>query len=143
MGLIKMIRRWFSRGQAGAVDELGELGERGEQAAAAHLKQAGYRIIARNYQTGIGEIDILADDRATGSLVIVEVKTTHADDPPPEVHVNRAKQRKLGQLAGYLAKQRRFARRVIRFDVVGVVWPDGAAEPARITHHPGAFESDR
>jgi putative endonuclease len=137
MGLARTIRRWFGH------NEPTTLGGRGEQAAADHLKQAGYRILARNHQTGIGEIDILAEDLASGMLVVVEVKTARGDAPPPEVHVNTAKQRKLAQLAACLAKQRRFADRAIRFDVVGVVWPDGAAQPTRITHHRGAFESHR
>jgi len=132
------LRQWRRRR---AASEPPPLGERGEAAAVRHLKRRGYRIIARNYQTGIGEIDILADDKSSGMLVIVEVKAARSENPPPEVHVNHAKQRKLSQLAGRLARQRRFARRAIRFDVIGVVWPDDADAPTRLTHHPGAFES--
>jgi len=135
MGLIDAIRRW----REGKVPST--LGGRGEFAAAVHLRQLGYRIIARNLETGAGEIDILADDRATGMLVIVEVKAARSENPPPEVHVNAAKQRKLSQVAGQLLRRRRFADRAVRFDVVGVVWPDEADAPTRVTHHPGAFES--
>jgi len=31
--------------------------------------------------------------------------------------------------------------RPIRFDVVGVVWPDDAPKPTRVTHHVAAFEA--
>jgi len=133
------LKRWLNRRKADAPPPT--LGQRGEAAATGHLKKIGYKIIARNYETGIGEIDILADDRQTDTLVIVEVKAARGESPPPEVHVNHAKQRKLSQLAGQLARQRRFAGRSIRFDVIGVVWPDDADAPTRVTHHPAAFES--
>src|SRR4051812_50163995 len=48
-------------------------GEIGEQIAAEHLRHRGYRIVARNYRTRYGELDLVAaDDRA---LVFCEVKT--------------------------------------------------------------------
>src|SRR3954453_5979496 len=48
-------------------------GELGEQIAAEHLQHRGYRIVARNYRTRYGELDLVAaDDRA---LVFCEVKT--------------------------------------------------------------------
>ena len=49
------------------------LGERGEELACAVLKTRGYEILARNYITKAGEIDIVAfKDRV---LVFCEVKT--------------------------------------------------------------------
>jgi putative endonuclease len=49
------------------------LGRQGEQAAAEYLRQAGLRILARNWRCSEGEIDIVAADRRT--LVACEVKT--------------------------------------------------------------------
>ncbi|OGY24330.1 MAG: hypothetical protein A2172_00500 [Candidatus Woykebacteria bacterium RBG_13_40_15] len=50
-----------------------ELGKVGEQYAAELLKTKGYKILQTNFQTRLGEIDIVAIDGET--LVFVEVKT--------------------------------------------------------------------
>lgn len=116
-------------------------GRRAEQRAAAHLKQSGYRILARNLRNAFGEVDLLAEDRTDGAIVIVEVKAGRGDDPPPEVHVTPAKQRQLTALAGQIIKRYRLDDRPVRFDVVAIVWPEGADQPARLTHHRNAFEA--
>jgi putative endonuclease len=115
------------------------LAQRGERAAERHLRRAGYRILARNLRCRLGEIDLLAEDRANRQIVIVEVKTSRAESPPPEVRVNHAKQRKLTALADHLVRRHRLQDRAVRFDVVAVVWPDGQRRPAEIRHHPAAF----
>jgi putative endonuclease len=117
------------------------LGARGEHAAARLLRRAGYRVRARNLRRRIGEIDLLAEHRADHTLVVVEVKTTRRDDPPPEVHVNAAKQRKITAITASLIRERKLDDRLVRFDVVAVVWPEGAKRPTRVTHHVGAFEA--
>jgi hypothetical protein len=38
-------------------------------------------------------------------------------------------------------KRYRLEDRPVRFDVVGIVWPDGEKHPSRLTHHEAAFES--
>ena len=50
-----------------------KLGRRGEQLCAALLKHKGMVILARNFRTSYGELDIVARDG--GTLVFVEVKT--------------------------------------------------------------------
>lgn len=105
------------------------------------LRGAGYRIVSHNRWGRFGEIDLIAIDPADQSLVVVEVKAARGENPPPEVHVNHAKQLKLTALAHQLARRRNLADRPIRFDVVGVVWPEDATEPTRVTHHPAAFEA--
>lgn len=117
------------------------LGQRGERVAADHLRRAGYRILARNLRQRFGEIDLIARPRGERVVAVVEVKTMRTDAPPPEAHVNRAKQAKLTALAGQLVRRYRLHDRPVRFDVVGVVWPDDCDTPTRITHHPGAFEA--
>lgn len=47
-------------------------GDFGEDIAAAHLAQHGYAIIARNFRTRLGEIDLIA--QSEHCLVFVEVK---------------------------------------------------------------------
>ena len=49
------------------------LGRRGEQLAAEHLERLGYRVVARNYRTRFGELDLVATDDYV--LVFCEVKT--------------------------------------------------------------------
>ncbi len=115
------------------------LGARGERAAAKYLKKKGYTIHVRNLRNRFGEIDLIAQPPDAKVIVIVEVKATRSDNPPPEVHVNRAKQAKLTALAGQVIRRFRLHNRVVRFDVVGVVRPEEADKPIRITHHPNAF----
>ena len=67
------------------------MGDRGENLAARYLRNRGYKIICRNFNCEMGEIDIVARDGKT--LVFVEVKTRAYDDPSPEDQVNEAKQR--------------------------------------------------
>lgn len=49
------------------------LGKQGEDLAAAHLQSKGYKIIACNFRTRNGEIDLIATHKNT--LVFIEVKT--------------------------------------------------------------------
>ncbi|HCW92777.1 MAG TPA: YraN family protein [Flexistipes sinusarabici] len=47
-------------------------GKEGEKKAEQFLREKGYQIIARNYRTPVGEIDIIAEKN--GELVFIEVK---------------------------------------------------------------------
>ncbi len=132
-------KHWF--GGRGADSPRGRLGRRAERAAARHLKKHGYRIVARNLRSRLGEIDLLAERQVDGAIVVVEVKAARNENPPPEAHVNVHKQRKLTALADQLVRRHRLEERRIRFDVIAVVWPDGARRPARLTHHENAFEA--
>ena len=133
--LLQRLRRWRPGRQP--------LGPRAERAAARHLKRTGYRILARNLTGRLGEIDLVAEHRRHKTLVIVEVKAGTREDPPPEVHVNRRKQRKLTHVAADLVRRRRLEDRPVRFDVVAVVWPEDARRPTRLTHYDAAFQSSR
>jgi putative endonuclease len=112
------------------------LGIRGENFAAKFLKKIGYKIIARNYKTPIGEIDIVAQDGNT--IVFVEVKT-RADNffgQPFEAVNNRKRQklRKLGLL--YLKRQKR--ELPARFDVLSIICSHNGKK--EIEHIKDAFE---
>lgn len=94
------------------------IGSRGEDLAAEFLKDKGYRIIARNYKTPIGEIDIIAKDGRT--LVFVEVKTRSNNSfGHPFEAVDARKRHKLKNLAMlYLKKQKQDC--AVRFDVLSI-----------------------
>ena len=104
-------------------------------------------MLARNLRNRLGEVDLVAEAPDRKTIVIVEVKSTSADardlqNRTPEVHVNRAKQRKLTALACQLCRQYGWSDRPIRFDVIGVEVPGprSGGEPV-IRHHMAAFES--
>ena len=113
------------------------LGDRGENMAARYLRNHGYKIIARNFRCGLGEIDIVARDGKT--LVFVEVKTRAYDDPTPEEQVNTVKRHQLTKAAKFYLSRYGVPQPPARFDVVAVVWPTGR-EP-QIRHTPHAFEA--
>ena len=95
------------------------LGRHGEALAAAYLRLRGYRIVATNYRTRLGEIDIIARDGAT--LVFVEVKVRR--NPrfgSAKAAVTAAKQRRLSMVALQYLKTEAGAAPPARFDVVAV-----------------------
>ena len=113
------------------------LGRGGEDAAAAYLAANRYRIQARGFRFGRGEIDIVAWDRET--LVFVEVKTRAGEGfGTPEESVTASKQRQIRRLAeGFLARFRIPSDTPCRFDVISLGRrADGAPE---IRHLKDAF----
>lgn len=110
------------------------LGSRGELVAAKHLAKAGYKILARNYRTNRGEIDIIA--RKGDLLVFCEVKTRTGGRHAPHRQVTGEKQARIRRAArSYLSHYE--VRPSCRFDVISIVWPE-EGEP-KIEHLPNAF----
>jgi len=95
-------------------------GKIGEAAAAEYLKNLGYKILARNFRTRWGEIDIIARDG--DCLVFAEVKT-RADEHygAPEEAVTRAKQEHLVKAAQIYLSQARQAHALWRIDVLALL----------------------
>ncbi len=91
----------------------------GESFAAAHLKARGYQILAQNYRSGRGEIDIVAQDG--DCIVFVEVKTRRSlKFGLPQAAVTTQKQRQISKIAlGYLRAHNRFDA-PCRFDVIAI-----------------------
>ena len=113
------------------------LGDRGEQQAERFLIGLGYRIISRQYRNRWGEIDLIAEDGPW--LVFIEVKTRRtAEAGAPFEAVHRGKQTKLTNLALTYLKQRGWLERRVRFDVVSILWQEGAAPQIQLFRH--AFE---
>jgi len=109
------------------------LGAEGEERAARHLERAGFRIVARNWRSRLGELDIVALDGET--VVFVEVKLRHEPFNALEA-VDRRKQHRLSRLAFDFLKRHGMLGVSARFDVVAV-----EGRTLACTHVPNAFES--
>ncbi|MCW5923667.1 MAG: YraN family protein [Saprospiraceae bacterium] len=97
-----------------------EIGKKGEQIATEYLERKGWRIAARNWRAGRGEIDIVAwaDERL---LVFVEVKTRAGDGyGGPEEAVGARKQDLMARTAGAYMEHIGYDWE-IRFDIVAVL----------------------
>jgi len=102
------------------------LGRRGEEVAARYLQARGYRIIARNLRTRLGELDLVALDGE--AVVFVEVKTRRTDRAGGGAEaVDAAKRRRLLRLARAFVAARGLADRPCRFDVVALAVRPGRA----------------
>lgn len=114
-------------------------GDRGERAAATFLKRKGMKVLARQFNTQWGEIDLVMRDRDT--IVFVEVKSRHSTElGRPEERVDQKKRVNSTKAAyAFLKRYQKLGHRA-RFDVVAIVWPEGQAEP-EITHFENAFEA--
>ena len=112
------------------------LGIKGENLAVTFLKEKGYRIIARNYRTSLGEIDVIAQDGNT--LVFIEVKTrTDELFGQPFEAVNKKKRHKMKNVA--LLYMKRHERNFpVRFDVVSIFYKANGKK--EIEHIMDAFE---
>lgn len=104
-----------------------QLGRAGEERAADFLRRAGYRILAANYRTRRGELDLVAEEG--GELVFVEVKTrTSLAFGSPAEAVDRRKQQQIGRAAQEYLLREGASERVVRFDVVAISLAGGRPE---------------
>lgn len=114
-------------------------GDAGERAAARFLRSQGLRIVARQFRTPWGELDLICMDGQT--LVFVEVKTRRgASHREAAEAVDATKQQHLTRAALYFLKRHGLLEQRTRFDVVTIVWPDDA-QPPDIRHFRSAFEA--
>jgi len=93
-------------------------GKAGEEQAAVYLLAKNWEIVARNWRTRRGEIDIIAMDGDT--LVFVEVKTwPHGQEADLETVIGPTKKKRMIETAKhFLAAHRQYNGMYIRFDVV-------------------------
>ncbi len=116
------------------------LGDSGERVAALFLEQRGYRIIARNYRTRGGELDLIAED--ADGLAFVEVRTRRGDAlGAPEESLTVSKRRKLLATAQqFLGANPQYGDCAWRIDFVAIQL-DRAGRIERIQVIKGAVES--
>ena len=96
-----------------------QFGRRSEHLAAQYLKLKGYRILETNYRSPVGEIDIIAREKAT--IVFVEVKARSSRRfGSPKGAVTPAKQRKISMAALDYLRRTGQTEASARFDVVAI-----------------------
>jgi putative endonuclease len=109
------------RSPAEIRDEHLRTGQQGETLAYWYLRQAGYRLVARNRRAprGSGELDLIGWDGPI--LAFVEVKTrTSSEAGPPEAAVSRAQQKRIVRAAKEYLRRRPAKPVSYRFDIVSV-----------------------
>jgi putative endonuclease len=110
-----------------------EIGALGEQLAVEHLTSLGLTVLDRNWRCRYGELDVIAADRTTRTVVFVEVKTRTSDQfGGVEQAVTPVKVRRLRRLAGLWLAGQDASWAAVRIDVIGV--RIGRRREPEITH---------
>jgi putative endonuclease len=106
------------------------VGRRGEEEAVRHLKRQGYRVLARNYRTRRGEVDIVAARDGLVAFVEVRSQTEPVMVDPVETVTRRKQLRVIRAAQAYCARHRLTGEDLaLRFDVIAVRFgQDGKAE---------------
>ena len=98
------------------------LGARGESLAGDWYVARGYTVLARNWRTRSGELDLVLE--SGGVIVFCEVKTRTSDAFGAGVEaVTREKQLRLRRLAAQWLEVQDRPHRGLRFDVVSILAP--------------------
>jgi len=107
-------------------------GVEAEEIAALHLRRLGFRVVARNVRTRVGELDIVAEGH--GLVVVCEVKARNqgsygtASECLTPAAVARVRRAALATLGDTLP---------VRFDLIAITYD--ARGRASLEHLPGAF----
>ncbi len=112
------------------MDPRKKLGNLGEEKVARYLEQQGYTILARNFTSKSGELDLIAhkDD----VIAFVEVKTRQHHYFATSQVVIPSKQRKIIKTAKYYIMVNQLSEKTFRFDIAIV-------SPMDIEYIPNAF----
>ena len=113
-------------------------GDAFEQAALDHLQRAGLKLLARNFATRFGELDLVMRD--ADALVFVEVRyRRHRQFGGSAASVGAAKQERITRAAqAFLQAHPKLSALPCRFDVVAF---DGEARTAQCDWMRAAFEA--
>jgi len=117
------------------------IGAWGEEIASQYLETKGYQILARNWRTQEGEVDLIAQDG--DAVVFVEVKTrTSKDFGWPEDSITQTKRRRLQRSAmAYLSDQDLMDTHW-RIDVIAID-RNRSGEVERLEHYIDAVDGER
>src|SRR4051794_2858942 len=107
-----------------------ELGALGEQFAVDHLTGLGLQVIGRNWRCRYGELDVIAVEPETRTVIFVEVKTRTTDRFGGIAEaVTHQKLRRLRRLAGLWLADHEGSWAQVRIDVVGLRIRQGPVPP--------------
>jgi len=115
-----------------------ETGKEYENIASHYLEKNGYKIITTNFNTKIGEIDIIAKDGKT--LVFVEVKARKKSSYQPYEAVNKSKTDKIIKSSLIYIKKNGIKDLDLRYDVVSI---KGTVKEPEITLIKNAFNAEK
>ena len=96
------------------------LGDSGERIAALLIEQRGYRILARNFRTRGGEIDLVAQDADGLAFVEVRVRRKGNYGTPEESLTPRKRDHLLAAANAYLEQFPQYADCAWRIDLVAI-----------------------
>ena len=111
------------------------LGAAGEKHAALFLIEQGFTVIAQNYRTKLGEIDLII--RQKNTIAFVEVKTRTSHYFHSSLLITPTKQRRIAKAAQqFILENRLHGDFILRFDTVFVSIKENAVS---FEYIPNAF----
>ena len=113
------------------------LGNDGELLIAQQLKSEGYTIIAHNYRTRTGEVDLIAQYGDT--IAFIEVKTRSNQYGDLSEVITISKQKKICMAARQYIAEHNINDKVCRFDVALIEYINHQPQP-KIQYISNAFE---
>lgn len=117
-----------------------KIGDMGEEKAVNFLKSKHYEIIARNFHSRYGEIDIILEK--DGYIVFVEVKTRSVNSiAAPSEWVDMKKQRKLIKTAEYYLLKNESDLQP-RFDVIEIIYDPVTLSIISVEQIESAFDAE-
>lgn len=101
-----------------------KIGGDGEQIAVDFLQKNGYEIIERNVRFGkMGEIDVIAKEISSDTVVFIEVKYNRAKKSPfgaPEFRCGGKKMAQIAKLANIYIYKKNLRATPVRIDAVAI-----------------------
>lgn len=105
------------------------LGRWGERLAAAHLEGHGLQVVARNYRTRAGELDLVARQGEVTVFVEVKARSSDAYGLPEEAVTARKRQHLLEAIQSFLEEHPEWQDGDWRVDVIAIRRVAGQPEP--------------
>jgi putative endonuclease len=96
------------------------LGDSGERVAALFLEQRGYKILARNFRSRLGEMDLIAEDADGLAFVEVRARRGSAAGAPEESLTPRKRGRLIAVAQAFLQEHPESGERAWRIDLVAI-----------------------
>ena len=116
------------------------LGDWGEEKALRYLSDQGYQLLARNWRTSEGEIDLVMEQDLM--IVFIEVKTRNTDlFGSPEESITPGKQKRLRKTCMAYLQENDCENRDWRIDVVAIE-ATRIGEITRLDHYENAVEDE-